>query len=177
MLCFPYGLFLMWRRDCRWHMALKCVVTAAFALAVCAIVFAPTPVKQQDTTITLTGSAPEIEVFGPQVPEGYDVTAYITGEEDPDLFAEVEQDDTVYVYASANEGSTYYHTSICKFAYASSRRMTLYEAYMLGYTTPCQNCNPPIYDPAADAPAQTSSPQDDLTQTEAAGNDQTPEAN
>jgi hypothetical protein len=144
-LCFPYGLFLMWRRGCRWHPAVKGLITAAFVCAVCAVMLIPAPRQHQGTRITLVGYEPEAEVFGPEQPAGYDAAAYLPGSEDNDLFAERVEDDTIYVYASANEGSTYYHTSICEFAYASSRRMTLYEAYVLGYTTPCQKCKPPVY--------------------------------
>ena len=149
LLCFPYGLFLMWRKSCRWHTAVKCLVAAAFVCAACAILLIPGPEQHRGTRVTLVGHEPEAEVFGPEQPAGYDATAYLPDNVDTDLFARKEQDDTVYVYASATEGSTYYHTPICEFAYASAGRMTLYEAYVLGYTTPCQKCNPPVYDPSA----------------------------
>ena len=87
------------------------------------------------------------EVFGPALPADYDPASYYVKTADDTLLAGSTEDDTVYVYASATEGSTYYHTSTCKYAYASSKRMTLYEAYMLGYTTPCKLCNPPVYNP------------------------------
>ena len=49
---------------------------------------------------------------------------------------------TLYVYAS--EGQERYHLYKCEFAYASAKRLTLYEAYYLGYK-PCGICNPPSY--------------------------------
>jgi len=146
IVCFPYGLFLMWRRGCRWHPAIKGSVTALALCAVCAIMIAPVPERDFSTRVTLVGDKPGAEIFGPEAPEGYNPGDFGPMNQQKDLFAGEIKDDSVYVYASANEGSTYYHTFTCEFAYASSRRMTLYEAFMLGYTTPCGKCNPPLYD-------------------------------
>ncbi len=147
LMCFPYGLYLMWRKSCRWNLFLKSGVTALFVAAALLIVLFPSPERAEATKVVLVGAKPEAEVFGPALPAGYDPASYyietvgtVTRAEDP-------VDNTVYVYASASEGSTYYHTSTCKYAYASAKRMTLYEAYMLGYRTPCQLCNPPVYQP------------------------------
>lgn len=146
LICFPYGLFLMWRKRCRWHPVIKGLVTAAAVCAAAAIVMAPAPTQTMGTKITLVGDKPKAEIFGPEAPVGYDPAAYIPLDEQTNLFAEKAEDDAIYVYASATEGSTYYHTYTCEFAYASSKRMTLYEAYMLGYITPCGKCSPPVYD-------------------------------
>lgn len=150
LICFPYGLALMWRRNCRWHVAVKSLVTAAFAIAVLAIVIAPAPEQQQGTHIKLVGVEPNAQVFGPELPEGYSVSDYIVAEGGLDLLVPAIVDNSVYVYVSGTEGSTYYHDSMCQYAYASSPRVTLYEAYVLGYRTPCGICNPPIYDPVTD---------------------------
>lgn len=50
----------------------------------------------------------------------------------------------VTVYAA--EDAECYHLGDCKFAFASSKRLTAYEAYYLRYR-PCGRCNPPVYDP------------------------------
>lgn len=151
LICFPYGLSLMWSRRCRWHVAVKSLITAAFALAVLAIVFIPSPERQHGTQIQLVGIEPNAQVFGPEMPAGYDVSDYIVAEGGQDLIVPEIVDDTVYVYVSATEGSTYYHDRMCQYAYASSPKVTLYEAYTLGYRTPCGICNPPIYDPNTDS--------------------------
>jgi hypothetical protein len=147
LLCFPYGLYLMWRKNCRWNVILKSGVTALFAAVALLIVFYPSPERAEATKVVLVGPKPEAEVFGPALPESYDPASYYVETSDGTLLAGNVEDDTVYVYASAAEGSTYYHTSTCKYAYASAKRMTLYEAYMLGYRTPCKLCNPPVYNP------------------------------
>ncbi len=148
LLCFPYGLFLMWRRNCRWNVVLKSGVTALFAAAALLIVFFPSPERAEATKIVLVGPKPEAEVFGPALPENYDPASYYVETSDETHAADDAEDNTIYVYASASDGSTYYHTSTCKYAYASAQRMTLYEAYMLGYQTPCRLCNPPVYTPS-----------------------------
>lgn len=147
-LCFPYGLYLMWRRSCGWHKAVKGLVTAGFLAAAVAIVAMPTPERLFMTVVDRVETEKKAEIFGPELPAGYDVSMYVVAEGGHDLLAEVEEDNSVYVYASATEGSTYYHDSQCKYAFASSPRLTLYEAYKLGYITPCGICNPPVYDPA-----------------------------
>lgn len=150
LICFPYGLYLMWKKSCRWNMALKTAVTAAFVCAVAAILIAPAPRQHSGTSVKLVGAEPNAQIFGPEMPAGYDMSDYVIAEGGDDLIAPEAVDDTVYVYVSASKGSTYYHDSQCKYAYASSPRVTLYEAHILGYTTPCGICNPPIYDAATD---------------------------
>ena len=150
LICFPFGLYLMWKRSCRWPMALKAGLTALFACAVLAIIIVPAPERQAGTQVKLVGAEPNAEVFGPEMPAGYNISDYIVAEGGMDLIAPEVVDDAVYVYVSASKGSTYYHDSQCQYAYASSPRVTLYEAHVLGYTTPCGICNPPLYDPATD---------------------------
>ena len=149
LLCFPYGLYLMWRGSCRWNYVGKTLVTALFAAGALAIIFFPSPDRAPGTRVVLIGQKPEAEVFGPALPQGYNRSDYYVQADDPTVPAAAVEDNTIYVYASASEGSTYYHTITCKYAYASAKRMTLYEAYMLGYHTPCELCNPPVYTPDA----------------------------
>lgn len=150
LLCFPYGLYLMWKRDCRWNMALKALTTAVFVCLAAAVLIVPSPDKRSNTEVRLVGAEPNAEIFGPEMPEGYDASEYVVAEGGLNLIAPEYVDDTVYVYASAEKGSTYYHTKMCQYAYASAPRVSLYEAYTLGYVTPCGICNPPLYDPATD---------------------------
>ncbi|MBR2700293.1 MAG: hypothetical protein IKE76_17060, partial [Clostridia bacterium] len=57
--------------------------------------------------------------------------------------------DVHYVYAA--DGAECYHEYECKFAFASSQRLTVYEAYHLGFK-PCGRCNPPVYVPGETDP-------------------------
>ena len=150
IICFPYGLYLMWHRSCRWNVALKTAVSVVCACIVAAILIAPAPERSSGTQINIVATEPNALIFGPEAPAGYDMSDYVVAEGGLNLIAPEYVDTTIYVYASASEGSTYYHTKMCKYAYATSPRVSLYEAYTLGYTTPCGICNPPLYDPATD---------------------------
>lgn len=149
LICFPYGLYLMWKRSCQWNLAVKGLVTLAIAALIVGVALIPEPAPKLKTSVTLVEAEPNAEIFGPDAPAGYDPSQYTVAEGGQDLIAVVEEDDTVYVYVSASEGSTYYHMSDCKYAFASSPRVTLYEAYIMGYNRPCGLCNPPLYEPAA----------------------------
>ena len=148
LLCFPYGLYLMCRRNCRWHPALKGLITAGFAALAIGILAMPSPGQTTSTSVKMVKAENKVQVFGPEMPAGYDASAYLVPEGGENLIAPEEEETATYVYCSASKGSTYYHTSKCKYAYASAPRVTLYEAYLLGYTTPCGICNPPLYNPA-----------------------------
>lgn len=150
LICFPYGLYLMWQRSCRWSVALKSTVSVLCACLVLAILFAPSPERADGTRIKMVEIEENASIFGPEMPENYDMSDYVVAEGGLNLIAPEYVDTTIYVYASAAEGSTYYHTKMCQYAYASAPRVSLYEAYSLGYVTPCGICNPPLYDPETD---------------------------
>ena len=147
ILFFPAGISRMWKARCRWPAALKYAITGAFVAA--AAVFVSTSmlrVQPAKGSIELCGPESEIEIYGPEVPESY-VEGYTTVSANSGVLdaAELEEEDsTTYVYAA--EDAKCYHTWKCKFAYASSKRITPYEAYFLGYK-PCNICNPPVYNP------------------------------
>ena len=81
-------------------------------------------------------------VYGPALPalivQGY------TRENTGSIIVDQVANDVHYVYAA--DGAECYHEYKCKFAFASSQRLTVYEAYYLGFR-PCGRCKPPIYDP------------------------------
>lgn len=146
VLCFPYGLIRMWRASCRWHVAIKSLVTASVAALICVIALWPAPKQVYGSTVTLVGKEQNVAVFGPELPEGYDSALYPPSPTADNLFAEEVVDDTVFYYVNG-KGNSFYHTKDCKYAYESSLPYTLYEAYLLGYTTPCTICKPPLYEP------------------------------
>lgn len=150
LICFPYGLYLMWQNRCRWHRVIKSGVTLLCTCAVLGILFVPIPERADGTCTKIIETEPNADIFGPEMPEGYNMSDYVVAEGGLDLIAPEYVDTTVYVYLSATKGSTYYHTKMCKYAYATSPRVSLYEAYTLGYVTPCGICNPPLYDAETD---------------------------
>jgi hypothetical protein len=111
-------------------------------VALTAVLIAPSPYQDIQGGIVLCGDEKQAEVYGPKLPE-----TIVGGYTQPTiqsvvLPAETEEDDTLYVYASANQKN--YHLGTCRFAYASGSQLTLYEAYYLGYT-PGKCCDAPAY--------------------------------
>ena len=138
----PVGLTMMWKRKCSWKTVSKWAVTALVFAVALSVIFVPMPKETRNPGIYLIGAEPEAAVYGPALPttmvEGFvdeAVTSYLATDED--------EADVHYVYAA--DGARCYHEYECKFAYASSQRLTVYEAYFLGYE-PCGKCNPPLYD-------------------------------
>lgn len=140
--CFPVGLTLMWRRSCTWHRAVKIGVTALMAAILVAVFAIPTPNHAVSGGVELVTGRPEVEVYGPELPS-FIVPGYVNEQTESIIVPAVESS-VHYVYAA--DGAECYHEYNCKFAFASSQRLTVYEAYYLGFR-PCGRCKPPIYDP------------------------------
>lgn len=143
MLFPPVGLTLMWRRSCTWPKAVKGAVTLVMAAALIAVFAIPAPkIDSSVAGVSMVSSRPEVEVYGPELPS-FIVPGY-TNEQNDSILVTAEKSDVHYVYAA--DGAKCYHEYRCKFAFASSQRLTVYEAYYLGFR-PCGRCKPPIYDP------------------------------
>lgn len=145
---FPVGLSKMWRGSCTWPRGVKIGITAAMAAVLVAIFAVPTPTANRYTTgIQMVADAPEVEVYGPALPnlivQGY------TRENTGSIIVDEVKNDVHYVYAA--DDADCYHEYECKFAFASSQRLTVYEAYHLGFK-PCGRCNPPVYIPGETDP-------------------------
>jgi len=110
--------------------------------ALVAVLVVPSPYEKPEGGIVLCGDEKRAEIYGPKLPE-----TIIGGYTQPTiqsvvLPAETEEDETIYVYATASQEN--YHMPTCAFAYASGSQLTLYEAYYLGYT-PGKCCDAPAY--------------------------------
>ena len=138
----PVGLSRMWRRSCTWHPAVKACISVAMAAVLVAVLVAPTAKAPSNGGVQLVTNRPEVEVYGPDLPS-FIVPGY-TNEQTDSIIVPAVENDVHYVYAA--DGAKCYHEYKCKFAYASSQRLTVFEAYYLGFA-PCNRCKPPIYDP------------------------------
>ena len=145
--CFPVGLALMWRRSCTWHKAVKAGITALMAAILVAVFVIPTPNRDVSGGVELVSGSPEVEVYGPELPS-FIVPGYVNEQTESIIVPAVESS-VHYVYAA--DGAECYHEYNCKFAFASSQRLTVYEAYHLGFR-PCGRCNPPVYIPGETDP-------------------------
>ena len=138
----PVGLSRMWRRSCTWHPAVKACISVTMAAVLVAVLVAPTTRAPSNGGVQLVTNRPEVEVYGPDLPS-FIVPGY-TNEQTDSIIVPAVENDVHYVYAA--DGAKCYHEYKCKFAYASSQRLTVFEAYYLGFA-PCNRCKPPIYDP------------------------------
>ena len=138
----PIGLSRMWRRSCTWHPAVKACISVAMAAILVAVLVAPTAKPMVNGGVQLVTNRPEVEVYGPDLPS-FIVPGYTT-EQTESIIVPAKENSQHYVYAA--DGAECYHEYKCKFAFASSQRLTTYEAYYLGFK-PCNRCKPPIYDP------------------------------
>ena len=146
--CFPVGLSMMWRDACTWKRGVKIGITAVMAAILIAIFVVPIPkIWTGREGVQLVASKPDVEVYGPALPSlivpGY--TRETTGS----ILADEVSNNVHYVYAA--DDARCYHEYECKFAFASSQRMTVYEAYYLGFQ-PCGRCKPPVYTPGVTDP-------------------------
>ena len=156
--CFPVGLKLMWRRACTWNRGVKIGISAAMAAILLAIIIAPIPrANSQVSGIQMVSGNPEVEVYGPALPSLI-VPGY-TRESTGSIIVDTVESETHYVYAA--EGARCYHEYDCKFAFASSQRLTVYEAYFLGYE-PCGRCKPPVYEPGSELVVTTAAPDEEV---------------
>ena len=111
------------------------------AVALIGVLLAPSPDDNKVGGVELFGAEPEVEVYGPELPEstvGSYPVPVVESVVLPDSTATVEE--VTYVYASDDQDC--YHLSTCKFAFASGHRFTVYEAQLMGYK-PCGRCDPP----------------------------------
>ena len=141
----PVGLTMMWRPQCRWPIAVKAGISALMAAILVAVLVIPFPAPAAGGVAFVT-SRPEVEVYGPNLPN-FIVPGYTNDQTDSIIVPAVEND-VHYVYAA--DGAKCYHEYKCKFAFASSQRLTVFEAYYLGFQ-PCNRCKPPIYDPVTNS--------------------------
>lgn len=141
---FPIGLMRMWLGKCNWNKAIKYGVSGLCAALSLAIIFAPSPYHRSRGGIEIVAEDPEVEIYGPAAPHTM-INGYTSAKQESVVIDSVAaSSNNVTVFAA--EGAKCYHLGDCKFAFASAKRLTVYEAYFLHYK-PCGACEPPVYDP------------------------------
>ena len=114
---------------------------AVAAVAFGAVLLVPSPTRNGKGSIELFGEDLEVEIYGPELPEGT-MRAYPVPIVDSVILPESTESAQTTTYVYAADGQDCYHLSTCKFAYASGHRYSVYEARLMGYK-PCGRCNPP----------------------------------
>ncbi len=140
--CPPVGVLLLWKRHC--SVKLKYALSlASMAILALVVILIPSGTERVNGGVTLIGSEKQADVYGPALPTAM-VSTYSASTSESVIADASEEEEITYVYAA--KGQKNYHTAKCKFAYASSQKMTPYEAYYLGYT-PGKCCDAPEYTP------------------------------
>ena len=85
LICFPYGLYLMWQHRCRWNRVIKAGVTMLFTCAALGILLVPIPERADGTRTQIIETEPNANIFGPEMPEGYNMSDYVVAEGGLDL--------------------------------------------------------------------------------------------
>ena len=146
--CPPVGLTKMWSDGCTWPKRVKAGITLLTMAVLASIFIIPTPQTTKfETGVQMVADTPEVEVYGPALPTVI-VSGY-TREHTGSIIVNEVANNVHYVYAA--DGADCYHEYECKFAFASSQRLTVYEAYHLGFR-PCGRCHPPVYIPGQTDP-------------------------
>lgn len=143
--CLPVGFLRMWRSRCNWPMAVKYTVSGLMLAALAVAFVLPSPYSAPVGGLELYGNKPEVEVYGPVAPENY-VPGYVAAITDSGVLPASEEDGQSRLIVYATDDQDCYHLYTCKFAYASARRLTVYEAHLLGLD-PCKLCEAPAYAP------------------------------
>ena len=142
ILCYPVGLTRMWRGRCTWKLGTKYLISSIALVVLAAVMLAPAPQNVHRGSIELYGEEPEVEVYGPVLPQSYVARTTNSAAQSVIVRNEDIVDDTFYVYASRNGKG--YHLKSCEYYYDGSQKLTVYEAYFMGYRA-CSTCNPPVY--------------------------------
>lgn len=145
LLCFPYGLFLMWR-ETRWSTVLRCGITACVVLLTGFILLPYTNPPSQSGGVQLVGAEKNVEVFGPELPVALDAN-YINYDVSTNLspaLSDVEIQTESYVYT--NDTGKYYHKLNCSYVAWYSSKLTAAVAHYSGYL-PCRDCGVEAYQP------------------------------
>ena len=143
VLFFPVGFKRMLSAACSWKKGVKYAVSGLACLLIAAVIIAPSPYVRPEGGLHLYGEETDSEPYGPDLPETI-VGGYTAPVIQSVVLPPSEEDESPITYVYATEKQDNYHTGTCQFAYASGQKLTVYEAYYLGYT-PGRCCGAPAY--------------------------------
>ncbi len=140
LLCFPAGLYRMWRFS-GWNRFLKMLVSLA-VLAVCAVIIAPATQPPERYVGGVQRFTDEDLLIGPKPTEGFErIDLYSYNVTSDSVIAEPEPT-PVPVYVYCNDGGKFYHSQECSYVKPTSVRVPLLQALDAGYSQ-CSDCSAP----------------------------------
>ncbi len=143
ILCFPLGLYVMWTKT-NWPRSFKTAVSAAVALVLTAILMPLTdPPEREIGGIQLVDAKPQVEVYGPEAPEGREIVEIYAPRRTAVLVEATPTPEPITVYC--NNGGKYYHSKDCRYVKPTTPTASLTRALAAGYTK-CPDCDAPEAD-------------------------------
>lgn len=137
-----YGIVRAWRARGFRSNARVAMTVVSVVLTLVYVCLIPGAARPGAGGIEYVTRRPQAEIYGPELPE--DMVSGYRAPLSGNVLSDATEQPVTYVYT--NDGDEFYHTSRCKRMYASSSRLTAYEAYYLGLK-PCTICNPEVYTP------------------------------
>ncbi len=140
IICFPAGLFAMWKNP-RCPMFAKSVVTLAVAALLITVLIPMTnPPERQVGGIYLVDETPCVEVQGPEAPADRQVIEIYAPRYTSIILEATPTPPPVIVYC--NNSGQYYHSETCKYVNKNTPDVTLTRAIEAGFTQ-CPECDAP----------------------------------
>ncbi len=140
ILCFPAGLYAMWKNP-RVPNAVKSFVTFAVVALIAAILLpGTTPPDREIGGIYLVDETPSVEIQGPEAPADRQVIEIYAPRYTSIILEPTPTPQPIIVYC--NNGGAHYHAPDCKYVKKDTPNVTLQRAVEAGYTQ-CTECAAP----------------------------------
>ncbi|MGI6174406.1 MAG: hypothetical protein ACOYI8_11010 [Christensenellales bacterium] len=144
VLCYPVGLYKVWKRRCKWKIWAKLLLTIpAVAIVVFAALSRTEPPEYRKGGVEIVYRDPEEEMVGPELSEDSGTLDVYVPVYVPDTSLIVSPTPTplpIYVYC--NDGGQCYHAQNCRYVKSTTPRVTLSQAVNAGFKQ-CSICNCP----------------------------------
>ena len=140
ILCFPAGLFAMWKNPHFPRAAKSTVTFAAAALLIAILLPATNPPERETGGIYLVDKTPAVEIQGPEAPADRQVIEIYAPRYTSIILEATPTPEPIVVYC--NNGGAHYHVRECKYVRKDTPNVSLQRAIEGGYTQ-CTECAAP----------------------------------
>jgi hypothetical protein len=140
IVCFPAGLFFMWKKSTLPHFVKATATLIVTALIIAVLLPATNPPEREMGGIYLVDQEPSVEIQGPEAPADRQVIEIYAPRYSPLILEPTPSPVPVVVYC--NNGGAHYHVKECKYVNEKTPNVSLQRAVEAGYTQ-CTECAAP----------------------------------